>query len=185
LGIALVLAKRFSGGTETAKDTDISRIVLQATLQLKKNQSDQSLFLSTPTGCLTSFTTPNELFHKISGVDEYDLKKILTFIKRMIFYCKYMVVPIMNLEVLTFDKIFNEQGKCVQHVDPAKFNENVAKQNFILNKTQLYASDNLKRAQASSAQASSATPAPAPAQPSLESRVSTLEDEVAELKARQ
>jgi hypothetical protein len=197
LGIALVLANKFSTlSTQVAKDTDISNITLQAMLQLKKNQSDQSLFVSTPTGCVASFNKSDVLFHDISGISEFDLIKILTFIKRMIFYCKYGVVPNQYLEVLTFDKIFNDKDRCKQHlIDQTKFNDNVVKLNFELYKKNFFTPFNLSSsqassAQASSAQASSATPAPPSAAPAprsadLESRVATLERDVAALIARQ
>ena len=185
LGIALVLAQRFSGGTEIANEDDISRILLQAMMQLKKNNQSESLFLSTPTGCLTY---SNEPFHDISGFDDYEFNKILTFIKRMIFYCKYVVVPNAHLDLLTFDKIFVKPTECVQHlVDPTKFNENVANTNYLLNRTQFYTPGNLSRAaQASAAPASAAPAPPSSATPvqalSLESRVAKLESEVAALK---
>jgi len=183
LGIALVLANRFpttsTSPIEIAKDDDISTITMKAIVQIGKNPSDQ-LFLSTAIGCLNF---ANEPFHNISGLSKYDLDKILNYIKRMMFFCKYVVVPNMNLGLLTFDRIFNEPDRCVQHlVDSTKFNENLAKPSFELYKKHFFTRDNLSRQPSA---------APAPASPSaavpadLESRVATLEREVAALKARQ
>ena len=189
LGIALVLAKRFpitSANLQIATDQDIQMILMEAIKAIKKQTP---LFQSSDSGCIISFTNPGGSFHDISGISEFNLDNILNHIKRMIFFCKYTMMPKSVLNLLTFNKIFNESDQCKQHVlDTKTFDENVAKSNFLLNKTQLYASANLKRA----AQASSATPAPAPpsaapAPPSadLESRVATLERDVAALKARQ
>ena len=103
LGIALVLAKRFPpDALQLATDKDIQTCLMQA-ISTIKNQNP--LFQSTSTGCVSSFTNPDVSFHDISGISEFDLNKMLNFIKRMIFFCKYVVMPDQFLESLTFVKI--------------------------------------------------------------------------------
>jgi len=188
LGLSLLLAHAHNVGTElyTAITVEeLSKTFLRAIITLKENPI---LFKSIGTGCVSSISSYNSVstdFFKISSLAEDDVKTILTIMKKLMFYSKYLMVPDNFINQLTFSKILESAttNAKVHVLDTKEFDEKIKSENFRLHKTTMFTPTQLKASQLSSAsQPSSAVPASSAPMASLEDRVATLEREVAELK---
>jgi hypothetical protein len=192
LGIALVLANKFQT-IHVASADDIRKEFMLALMKLNKfpEPTTTELFESTPAGCIASFTIPPPDFFKISGLTEFEVQKILTFIKHMMFFSKYALMPDNFTNMLTFKKIFDPKESISHIVDRKLFQTKTTDdKDFPLYKVKFFEPEYLKALQVQASAApvpAPASAAPAPPPPSsdiasLESRVAKLESEVAALK---